>query len=121
MSWPVVIWYAEPSIPPFGLDRRRFREMKSETLIQVRRQAPEFQQFLLESCQGNDVRCQLACRLDKCQADSLEGLQEQFRTWSFGLSARLARVQAFQRLLVLLQLLPYRPLQHTQQPQPQAQ
>src|SRR5262245_29024719 len=67
--------------------------MKREAVIQVQRQLPEIQQLLLQRCQGNDVGKRLPCPLDDHQADSLERLQQQFRTWVLGLSARLAWIQ----------------------------
>src|SRR3954454_2086849 len=86
-----------------GLDWRWFREMKREAVIQFRRQLPEIQQALLQSCQGSYVRCRLVCRLYHDQADPLERFEQQLGTWSLGLSARLAGVQPFQGLLGFLQ------------------
>ena len=63
--------------------------MKREAVIQVRRQFPKSQQLLLQCCQGNNVGTLLPWRLDDHQTDSLERLQQQFRTWVLGLSAGL--------------------------------
>src|SRR4051812_37297653 len=72
---------------PFALDRRRFREMQGEALIQVRWQFPEIQQLLSQGGQGSYMPGPPPARLHYCQADPLEGLQQQFRTRPLGLPA----------------------------------
>ncbi len=91
--------------------------MKGEAVIQVRRQLPEIQQLLLQRRQGNDVNKLLPCRRNDHQADSLECLQQHFRTGVLGLSAGLAWIQPLERLLACVQLLPHLPCHYRQQPQ----
>src|SRR5439155_20604570 len=93
----------------------------NQSSVQVRRQLPESQQILLQRSQRRNVCCPLACCLDDGQADPLKRFEQQLRTWSLRLSAWLPWIQPFQRLLLLLQLLPHRPLQQRQQTQRQTQ